>query len=156
MADLFSALSMLTVLLSVLFFFFNDTATTEIYTLSLHDALPISLAGTPIGKWRIQVRRPPRSIARSEEHTSELQSRENLVCRLLLEKKKTTWHLYRKQEEPDLTPRQNHSRPPQQRSYAAQFPVSLFVGEDKHPFFFFNDTATTEIYTLSLHDALPI
>src|SRR2546429_4801490 len=80
------------------FFFFNDTATTEIYTLSLHDALPICItmhamtwspaapsgSGTPytaasaMAGWR----------SRSEEHTSELQSRLHLVCRLLLEKKK--------------------------------------------------------------------
>src|SRR2546430_4808003 len=87
-------------------FFFNDTATTEIYTLSLHDALPISCSSRP------RRPRPPdtgerasahRSRAaqlervarhhcvprRSEEHTSELQSQSNLVCRLLLEKKKT-------------------------------------------------------------------
>src|SRR5258707_7326695 len=105
------------------FFFFNDTATTEIYTLSLHDALPISrrelrelkavaavsaadvtraraksafeyrsqacLLGLPL----LHIRRP----TRSEEHTSELQSRQYLVCRLLLEKKKikyiTSWIL---------------------------------------------------------------
>src|SRR6266540_6872965 len=72
------------------FFFFNDTATTEIYTLSLHDALPISYpiapcesaphtsSGTSWSSW----------AARSEEHTSELQSHHDLVCRLLLEKKK--------------------------------------------------------------------
>src|SRR2546430_14389464 len=92
------------VLLDFSFFFFNDTATTEIYTLSLHDALPISsadeslpltdrlvvagvsytYAGSPtpalhdVHRWR----------GRSEEHTSELQSQSNLVCRLLLEKKK--------------------------------------------------------------------
>src|SRR6476620_12631151 len=68
------------------FFFFNDTATTEIYTLSLHDALPI-FPGP-----RRQPRcpgRPDRARERSEEHTSELQSRQYLVCRLLLEKKKT-------------------------------------------------------------------
>src|SRR2546430_13584951 len=81
------------------FFFFNDTATTEIYTLSLHDALPISRASGPL-----RCRRPParrgrhaerprlthegRGPHRSEEHTSELQSQSNLVCRLLLEKKK--------------------------------------------------------------------
>src|SRR2546421_4296382 len=82
------------------FFFFNDTATTEIYTLSLHVALPISSAGFP----RLSVRRSccisrgcrsARSrrsrrrarAMRSEEHTSELQSRSDLVCRLLLEKK---------------------------------------------------------------------
>src|SRR5437773_7655988 len=68
------------------FFFFNDTATTEIYTLSLHDALPIfyftPLVGVlftfPSRYWK----------GRSEEHTSELQSHHDLVCRLLLEKKK--------------------------------------------------------------------
>src|SRR5690242_21722907 len=73
-------------------FFFNDPATTEIYTLSLHDALPISLALRQIE--RHQARRRILTglcwlSARSEEHTSELQSHVNLVCRLLLEKKKT-------------------------------------------------------------------
>src|SRR5256885_15663142 len=87
------------------FFFFNDTATTEIYTLSLHDALPISsghrieeaevrsgLGDRPDQRtaesqfaWRLLLRQDGR---RSEEHTSELQSPCNLVCRLLLEKKK--------------------------------------------------------------------
>src|SRR6267378_7879889 len=67
------------------FFFFNDTATTEIYTLSLHDALPISRPSPPT--WR-SCSPACWSIARSEEHTSELQSRRDLVCRLLLEKKK--------------------------------------------------------------------
>src|SRR6266567_8687917 len=74
-----------------LFFFFNDTATTEIYTLSLHDALPIltresrsvadDLSRSTCWRW-----------SRSEEHTSELQSQSNLVCRLLLEKKKKNKH----------------------------------------------------------------
>src|SRR2546429_6696283 len=81
--------------LSFFFFFFNDTATTEIYTLSLHDALPISLEIaflTVIGQAE-QVMPGTDSVtvwvaARSEEHTSELQSRLHLVCRLLLEKKK--------------------------------------------------------------------
>src|SRR3712207_7175339 len=92
------------------FFFFNDTATTEIYTLSLHDALPISVRYS----WGFSVHgaqqhrglRAPRQGGgsgvppicanlsmdniRSEEHTSELQSRQYLVCRLLLEKKKKT------------------------------------------------------------------
>src|SRR5574338_1652834 len=70
------------------FFFFNDTATTEIYTLSLHDALPI--CSTTPRRPRSSGRRRrcrPRS-PRSEEHTSELQSPWHLVCRLLLEKKK--------------------------------------------------------------------
>src|SRR3712207_7012410 len=101
------------------FFFFNDTATTEIYTLSLHDALPISgrrccqgsprsarATPTPVGRRRCATTRctrhhrsrsrqdrpahpaPRRAGSRSEEHTSELQSRQYLVCRLLLEKKK--------------------------------------------------------------------
>src|SRR3712207_8630400 len=91
------------------FFFFNDTATTEIYTLSLHDALPIferaiegphggagraaARAGAAgeqhhLGRrvWLVDLLR--QDVLRSEEHTSELQSRQYLVCRLLLEKKK--------------------------------------------------------------------
>src|SRR5687768_18621112 len=74
------------------FFFFNDTATTEIYTLSLHDALPISaflpmwLSASPSPT--VVVVLPSPGGVRSEEHTSELQSRLHLVCRLLLEKKK--------------------------------------------------------------------
>src|SRR2546427_6053658 len=67
-------------------FFFNDTATTEIYTLSLHDALPISWSRCPANPGRPTARAWVRW--RSEEHTSELQSQSNLVCRLLLEKKK--------------------------------------------------------------------
>src|SRR2546422_7292295 len=80
------------------FFFFNDTATTEIYTLSLHDALPISsrarvhgdaqFASAACNSARTSTRSP--DLSRSEEHTSELQSRLHLVCRLLLEKKKKT------------------------------------------------------------------
>src|SRR2546427_6091046 len=90
------------------FFFFNDTATTEIYTLSLHDALPISRTRTlrePCDNRTWTVRssraRKPKALCgarrkaleptRSEEHTSELQSQSNLVCRLLLEKKKPTY-----------------------------------------------------------------
>src|SRR2546422_5825337 len=92
-------------LLDFFFFFFNDTATTEIYTLSLHDALPISrpsitrtfIPRTSTGAWPTSAGSPAtptsstarwRSLQRSEEHTSELQSRLHLVCRLLLEKKK--------------------------------------------------------------------
>src|SRR3712207_9537127 len=99
----------------VFFFFFNDTATTEIYTLSLHDALPILRRSVeaelqlPVGVGPLErhqdvrvrlvadidvVLGPPPPLlalrARSEEHTSELQSRQYLVCRLLLEKKKKT------------------------------------------------------------------
>src|SRR5215204_7803669 len=75
--------------LFVFFFFFNDTATIEIYTLSLHDALPISLrASRSATDCPRRTRTTSASPARSEEHTSELQSHSDLVCRLLLEKKK--------------------------------------------------------------------
>src|SRR5258706_3576226 len=84
------------------FFFFNDTATTEIYTLSLHDALPILIqTGLPVPEGFVVTtkiyknfsskqfsKELSKEIMRSEEHTSELQSLTNLVCRLLLEKKK--------------------------------------------------------------------
>src|SRR5256885_14251260 len=81
-----------------IFFFFNDTATTEIYTLSLHDALPILRQALVHRQHGAQpgARSPragPAAHLRSEEHTSELQSPCNLVCRLLLEKKKITSHL---------------------------------------------------------------
>src|SRR5690242_21406028 len=81
----------------IFLFFFNDPATTEIYTLSLHDALPISARSpssspTATSSWPARLcRRTERaalSARRSEDHTSELQSHVNLVCRLLLEKKK--------------------------------------------------------------------
>src|SRR5258707_4371329 len=107
------------------FFFFNDTATTEIYTLSLHDALPISQAkhrllsdvvervrepdrgrGLAFARGRRRDRGdedelPVRTALRSEEHTSELQSRQYLVCRLLLAKKKNAVY-------PCLTCSMNH------------------------------------------------
>src|SRR5712664_1858284 len=88
----------------------------------------------------------PRRRPRSEEHTSELQSRSDLVCRLLLEKKKNN----------ATTPAVLTSLKQQCRMFAmpcarfAELPFSLPLP------FFFNDSATTEIYTLSLHDALPI
>src|SRR2546426_12261189 len=94
---------MTNVSLNLLFFFFNDTATTEIYTLSLHDALPISeVEENGLPSLTRKLHRLVQALApfdrrrgrrwlrgpRSEEHTSELQSPCNLVCRLLLEKKK--------------------------------------------------------------------
>src|SRR5580693_6583688 len=127
-------------------FFFNDTATTEIYTLSLHDALPISAAtrvassvpmlGPSLPAFWVAVR--------SEEHTSELQSQFHLVCRLLLEKQKRFWkHVVSAVESlPNM----------ESASVSCGLPISGWDGQ----FFFFNDTATTEIYTLSLHDSLPI
>src|SRR5688572_33002004 len=95
-------ITMAFVLVSFLFFF-NDSATTEIYTLSLHDALPIYDRGRVLYRGFGKAASQPREVcfvarselrltkvvrARSEEHTSELQSQSNLVCRLLLEKKK--------------------------------------------------------------------
>src|SRR5262245_66680578 len=71
-----------------LFFFFNDTATTEIYTLSLHDALPIALSHGDVMAILYTSGTTGHPKGRSEEHTSELQSLRHLVCRLLLEKKK--------------------------------------------------------------------
>src|SRR2546427_3857745 len=100
------------------FFFFNDTATTEIYTLSLHDALPISAnnfgvqAIGQLGPLELRgifaqqkgnvVKDRVYTVGRSEEHTSELQSQSNLVCRLLLENKKSC---------PGRTPSASNTRP---------------------------------------------
>src|SRR5215216_634931 len=142
------------------FFFFNDTATTEIYTLSLHDALPIC---RPLP--RVELRYVVTAWTsdhgdRSEEHTSELQSPDHLVCRLLLEKKKV--------DQRDvglmlLDRREQLGRGPDLCEHldTRVFELLCELAGDQScvvvvVFFFFNDTATTEIYTLSLHDALPI
>src|SRR5437899_12007935 len=89
-----SLLSLILCMFHFSFFFFNDTATTEIYTLSLHDALPISVRCPRCRPWRTASRSciPASRSPRSEEHTSELQSLRHLVCRLLLEKKKNRSH----------------------------------------------------------------
>src|ERR1019366_5778385 len=141
------------------FFFFNDTATTEIYTLSLHDALPICIS-KPRWKSALLVTVCTRTNPRSEEHTSELQSLTNLVCRLLLEKKKKTLVAVPTWTEvasvarncllvvPSGSSDQHGSHLPLDTD--TRFVTALVV------FFFFNDTATTEIYPLSLPDALPI
>src|SRR6266536_2915699 len=97
----------------------------------------------------------PSDASRSEEHTSELQSRVDLVCRLLLEKKKGRRlpddHADRRRIRAVLpvVEHPGHRRGRRPRAGAG-------VRADQHFFFFFNDTPTTEIYTLSLHDALPI
>src|SRR3954467_5452953 len=120
----------------------NDTATTEIYTLSLHDALG------------------GRRIIRSEEHTSELQSHDNLVCRLLLEKKNETFGgpfhvpLLHVQAEDRFLARVGAARRRSASGGGSQ--ASGTRSRSAIFFFFFNDPATTEIYTLSLPDALPI
>src|SRR2546430_6944374 len=107
------------------FFFFNDTATTEIYTLSLHDALPICgcSSGAPdcprTDSWC------GGGSSRSEEHTSELQSQSNLVCRLLLEKKK--------KKEKHLPPDPHAQSIQQQRGPAAPYhaPICQLCADDR-------------------------
>src|SRR6266498_6122881 len=98
------------VLLFFLCFFFNDTATTEIYTLSLHDALPISgsAVSTDAGSSHTSMR-ATRLCARSEEHTSELQSCPHLVCRLLLEKKKKNIKRFSFTHKTSIPPTRRHS-----------------------------------------------
>src|SRR4030043_441892 len=137
----------------VVLFFFSDTATTEIYSLSLHDALPIWWTGasrrarSTRSCWRPW---PSASTRRSEEHTSELQSRLHLVCRLLLEKTQIQSHTdTRHRVNAESRSLSLLTAPPLLSPLVLIF---IFVTI----FYFFNDTATTEIYTLSLHDALPI
>src|SRR6266851_4642529 len=146
-----------------MFFFFNDTATTEIYTLSLHDALPISgSAARPPGcrSGRPREKAPgPRRGLRSEEHTSELPSHHDLVCRLLLEKKKENANrrLLLRIFVPTRDDLVHASRMSRRRGPRMRSRIVFDIEPLSSPFFFFfNDTATTEIYTLSLHDALPI
>src|SRR6266536_3054839 len=132
---------------SCLFFFFflmirrPPRSTLFPYTTLFRSARPAPRSAAP--GWPAR----PRSCcpARSEEHTSELQSRVDLVCRLLLEKKNSV------NPGPGLHPPAGPHRPGPVRPAAS--PCSLVLGS---LLFFFNDTATTEIYTLSLHDALPI
>src|SRR6478736_1554651 len=130
-----------------LFFFFNDTATTEIYTLSLHDALPIRRGRVRTrGAGGARRRAGGRPRSRSEEHTSELQSQSNLVCRLLLDKKKRHYLgkgvLQAVANVNGEIANALRGKPADQRAI------------DQH--FIFIDRAPTESYTLSLHDALPI
>src|SRR6266496_1390772 len=100
------------------------------------------------------------SRPRSEEHTSELQSRRDLVCRLLLEKKKPRPPLGSGVRTKDGDRFQDAAQRTSGRKVSHSLFIPLVAGLSSisfdHYFFFFNDTATTEIYTLSLHDALPI
>src|ERR1041385_8591870 len=123
----------------VFFFFFNDTATTEIYTLSLHDALPI-YSGNAVAAGRHCSRGPnPDRSTRSEEHTSELQSRLQLVCRLLLEKTKD-------------------ERPERRLIFGQQDGFAAVRSYQRlgSLFFFFSVSAPPQIYPLSLPVPLPI
>src|SRR6516165_4715951 len=137
------------------FFFFNDTATTEIYTLSLHDALPISRTSprsTPNSCCKRHWTTVPRDRKSTRLNSSHSQISYAVFC---LKKKKK---LEITMEQVSVTDKEHGN------TSAASFPLSLDVafrycrirrGELLF-LFFFNDTATTEIYTLSLHDALPI
>src|ERR1019366_6700039 len=141
------------------FFFFNDTATTEIYTLSLHDALPIC----KFGRKRPQhppLRSPLLVCFRSEEHTSELQSLTNLVCRLLLEKKKKKHQYLRTNHPPTLslpgaitsslmTSACASARPPWLVVASLVFSFFFF-------FFFFKETGPPEISPFSPPRPFPI
>src|SRR6266487_3643030 len=121
------------------FFFFNDTATTEIYTLSLHDALPISLPRPNHSpshySARVSGALNTSLGGRSEEHTSELQSPVHLVCRLLLEKKNSAAFL--------------------SSAWASRSCAPISTCRDCSPFLTRLPT-TPYTYTLALHDALPI
>src|ERR1035441_99966 len=101
----------------------------------------------------------PEIIGRSEEHTSELQSLRHLVCRLLLEKKRTFGFRSPRAQRRRAKPNPHHTRQRRRRGLRCvqhRSRVAVRVLSLQFFFFFFNDTATTEIYTLSLHDALPI
>src|SRR6267154_2638888 len=119
------------------FFFFNDTATTEIYTLSLHDALPIAPVPPMMTARPTPAPYRARGPRRSEEHTSELQSPVHLVCRLLLEKKKTkARRRARRQTKPTATISKLHST---SASFASSSLIRLcrrFRGL-LHPVYFF-------------------
>src|SRR6201989_604111 len=131
------------------FFFFNDTATTEIYTLSLHDALPIYNGITEQrGGGDDHVEHPSclTRDRRSEEHTSELQSRRDLVCRLLLEKKIVDFE----------NGKDKHARNKFTQAYELNPKLYLASFFKTMMSFFFNDPASTKIFPLSLHAALPI
>src|SRR5450631_2779530 len=142
--------------LKILFFFFNDTATTEIYTLSLHDALPIwRWIGSSGRACVFEPRRLRRSGCSTDRKSTRLNSSHMSISYAVFCLKKKIRH------GDDGTRRGENSAPEV---------AGRAVGEGLHPrllemqlegvvvgyFFFFNDTATTEIYTLSLHDALPI
>src|SRR6202022_4658084 len=133
-------------------FFFNDTATTEIYTLSLHDALPILAASTAASGRSAEIRWPCISPPpRSEEHTSELQSHSDLVCRLLLEKKALLAR----------TSGRDKDKLVEEGAFAAlDDQINFIVTESSTRMlklrFFFKDGRAAEVDFLSLHGAFPI
>src|ERR1041385_958602 len=148
-----------TTLFSLLFFFFNDTATTEIYTLSLHDALPISAACLPTST--VAVMGCARWSASLDRKSTRLNSSHGYISyAVFCLKKKEKTHVIRSVSY--RTPA--HGACSQVRAQRDRLGGSMNLARtDVLGFrfidsilFFFNDTATTEIYTLSLHDALPI
>src|SRR5476649_1855564 len=140
------------------FFFFNDTATTEIYTLSLHDALPIYWTGTvPLGATGAGGEGGTGEDRKSTRLNSSHTVISYAVFCLKKKKKKQTQVNLKKQKKKKKT----HSKTKKNNIYDCLF-FTLSIKTFRvnfqflYFFFFFNDTATTEIYTLSLHDALPI
>src|SRR5215510_2862904 len=126
------------------FFFFNDTATTEIYTLSLHDALPTSAcacASTATSPPCCST--PPSSRTTGDRKSTRLNSSHVAISYAVFCLKKKKRHSV-------------HRRARRRARCPADEVLAGPNGPDRSTFFFFNDTATTEIYTLSLHDALPI
>src|ERR1022692_2648342 len=135
------------------FFFFNDTATTEIYTLSLHDALPIC-DGMRLNR-RLSPGRSTRHPQTTDRKSTRLNSSHLVISYAVFCLKKKKLHhsgiredLGKAHHIEELTRREATARTPP--------PMGHSTRTRSAPLFFFNDTATTEIYTLSLHDALPI
>src|SRR6266571_2466151 len=141
------------------FFFFNDTATTEIYTLSLHDALPIS-SGTASAACCDRSCSPSVSMGRDRKSTrlnsSHMSNSYAVFC--LKKKNSAIAHAELNAEIHYETDEQNREGDGDQieRTYHSQDDRGGDRKTDDQAYFFFNDTATTEIYTLSLRDALPI
>src|SRR6202522_2788984 len=144
--------------ISVCSVFFNDTATTEIYTLSLHDALPILVLDLvqcdPLKAFldRVEVR----AIERSEEHTSELQSPKHLVCRLLLEKKRETRFPTEKWCHPGGCARSRRFSQCALDAWHLGASRPAFRTDQPAVFFFFNGAGDTGIHPLSPPGPFPI
>src|SRR3954467_5777723 len=140
-------------------FFFNDTATTEIYTLSLHDALPICAMRWSMLRVRLLSMSAiwRRRNARSEEHTSELQSHDNLVCRLLLEKKKhrPTPHGQQRPTSALLSPPSRCTPRPSQRCRPRSLTVASGPGWRTVSFFFLKSRAPPELSPFPPRGSLP-
>src|SRR5215510_8573530 len=133
------------------FFFFNDTATTEIYTLSLHDALPISSRAPASWLWTATPRRAPTSTPSTDRKSTRLNSSHVAISYAVfcLKKKMNGMKVFVVDLDAHLQPHVLLAVDVPGAGVAGHVAVQLLC-------FFFNDPATPEIYTLSLHDALPI